>query len=66
MPIYEYKCPEKRCGKKQEAMRSIKDRDEEIICDCGTKMNRNTVTAPNLGGMHRGQSTLGSIDHLVD
>ena len=31
MPLYNYQCYE--CGKVQEVMRSVKDRDKSIACD---------------------------------
>jgi putative FmdB family regulatory protein len=39
MPIYEYKCT--RCGKQQEDLRSVKDRDVTVSCpNCRAPMAR--------------------------
>lgn|GEM_PF-152894 len=39
MPIYKYQCP--NCGTTVEELRSIADRDKEILCpQCSTNMKR--------------------------
>ena len=39
MPIYEYVCPNRVCGKKEERLVSFVEADNQV-CSCGVKFNR--------------------------
>ena len=38
MPVYDYECP--KCHAEMELSRSVADRDEPLMCDCGGVMRR--------------------------
>jgi len=48
MPIYEYECA--NCGKRFEALRTLKDSDSEVEClRCGAKQTRRVFSVFGTG-----------------
>ncbi|HNT57073.1 MAG TPA: zinc ribbon domain-containing protein [Syntrophales bacterium] len=55
MPIYEYRC--KHCKTRFETLRSLKDRDEDVVCPgCGKKKAEKQMSAPRVQTSSGGSS----------
>ena len=66
MPMYKYKC--ENCGETKYLLRSIKDRDNEVICDkCHHKMVRDfNNTNPDIKFAAAGFYTTRGADPILD
>jgi len=46
MPLYEFECP--KCGRRDEVVREMDERNNEVLCTCGAQMKR-VLSQPLIG-----------------
>lgn len=62
MPLFDFECPNKKCGKEKEELVFLRNGEyEKVICECGSEMKRkpNLTSFPGMqmGKHHYGGGT---------